>query len=54
VFGVGAMVVGVVLMFWMRLVAPAFFRRKSEVFDPAGVTVLYRSVTVIVEESRVR
>jgi amino acid transporter len=50
VFGVGAMVVGVVLMMWMRLAAPKFFQRKSEVFDAAGVTVLYRSVTVIVEK----
>jgi amino acid transporter len=50
VFGVGALLVGVVLMIWMRLAAPAFFRRRSEVFDPAGVTLLYRSVTVIVEE----
>jgi amino acid transporter len=52
VFGVGALVVGVVLMVWMRLVAPRFFRRRTEVFDPAGVTLLYQSVTVVAEVRR--
>jgi amino acid transporter len=47
VFGVGALVVGVALMVWMRLAAPRFFRRRAEVFDPAGVTLLYQSVTVV-------
>jgi len=51
-FGVGALAIGAALMFWMRAVSPAFFRRRREVFDPAGVTVLYRSVTVVVEEVR--
>jgi hypothetical protein len=30
-------------------VSPAFFERRREVFDPASVTVLYRSVTVVLE-----
>jgi amino acid transporter len=47
VFGLGAMAVGVVLMVWMRLIAPKFFMRRPEVFDPAGVTLLYQSVTVV-------
>jgi hypothetical protein len=51
VFGIGALLVGVIVMIWMRLASPAFFRRPREVFDPAGVTVLYRSVTVIVSKS---
>lgn len=51
VFGVGAMLLGVILMVWMRRAAPKFFERRPEVFDPAGVTVLYRSVTVVVEKN---
>ena len=51
-FGVGALAIGVVLMLWMRAVSPAFFKRRREVFDPKGVTVLYRSVTVVVKEKR--
>ena len=49
-FGVGGLLVGVVLDDLEAARLPAFFRRRSEVFDPAGVTLLYRSVTVIVEE----
>jgi amino acid transporter len=49
VFGLGAMVVGVILMVWTRLAAPIFFRRRAEVFNPAGVTLLYQSVTVVTE-----
>ena len=36
VFGVGALLIGVVLMLCMRLAAPAFFRRRAEVFTPAA------------------
>jgi amino acid transporter len=50
VFGIGALLLGIVLMLWMRLAAPAFFMRRREVFDPAGVTVLYRSVTVVIRD----
>src|SRR5580692_8541046 len=35
IFGAGGMLIGVVLMLWMRLVLPAFFRRRTEVADPA-------------------
>jgi len=49
-FGLGALAIGVALMLWMRAVSPAFFKRRREVFDPEGVTVLYRSVTVVVKE----
>lgn len=35
VFGVGAIVLGVILMVLMRLALPDFFRRKREVFKPA-------------------
>jgi amino acid transporter len=48
-FGLGALAIGVVLMLWMRALSPAFFKRRREVFDPAGVTVLYQSVTVVEE-----
>jgi amino acid transporter len=51
VFGLGAMAIGVVLMVWMRLAAPKFFERRPEVFNPAGVTLLYRSITVVVEKN---
>ena len=34
VFGIGALVAGIVLMAWARLALPDFFRRKREVFDP--------------------
>jgi hypothetical protein len=51
-FGLGALAIGVVLMLWMRAVSPAFFRRQREVFDPKGVAVLYRSVTVVEEGRR--
>jgi hypothetical protein len=37
VFGVGAIVFGVVLMALMRLALPDFFRRKPEVFKLAQV-----------------
>ena len=35
IFGAGGMLIGVVLMLWMRVILPAFFRRTSEVADPA-------------------
>ena len=38
VFGVGAIVFGVILMVLARLALPNFFRRKREVFDPVHVT----------------
>jgi hypothetical protein len=37
IFGAGGLLVGVVLMLWARLALPAFFRRGSEVADPAAV-----------------
>jgi amino acid transporter len=38
VFGVGAIVFGMILMVLARLALPDFFRRKREVFDPVHVT----------------
>jgi amino acid transporter len=38
VFGVGAIVLGVILMALMQFAQPDFFRRKREVFDPVHVT----------------
>ena len=35
VFGIGAIVFGVILMTLVRIAAPDFFRRRPEVFDPA-------------------
>jgi len=35
VFGVGAIVLGVILMALVQLTLPDFFRRKREVFKPA-------------------
>jgi hypothetical protein len=37
VFGVGAIVVGLILMVLVRLALPDFFRREPEVFKPAHV-----------------
>jgi amino acid transporter len=37
IFGVGAIVLGIVLMAWARLALPAFFRRRREVVDPADI-----------------
>jgi uncharacterized membrane protein (DUF485 family) len=34
VFGIGAIVFGVILMVVVRMALPDFFRRKREVFDP--------------------
>lgn len=39
VFGVGALLVGAMLMLWARIATPDFFRRKSEVVDAALVGV---------------
>ena len=39
VFGVGALLLGVVLMVLARVGLPHFFRRKPEVVDPAFVGV---------------
>jgi amino acid transporter len=37
IFGAGGMLIGVVLMLWMRLVLPAFFARRTEVADPTTI-----------------
>ncbi len=37
IFGLGALVAGVLLMIWARLALPDFFRRKPDVVDPAQV-----------------
>ena len=36
ILGAGGMLIGVVLMLWMRVILPAFFRRTPEVADPAA------------------
>jgi amino acid transporter len=38
VFGIGALVVGVILMAWARLALPVFFERKREIFDPTRLS----------------
>jgi hypothetical protein len=37
VFGVGAIVVGLLLMVWARLMLPDYFKRRREVFKPTSV-----------------
>jgi hypothetical protein len=38
VIGLGGLLLGVLLMIWWNVVAPAFFERKPEVADPALLT----------------